>query len=340
MSNLWSDSCAAYGADAEATTIGGYAAAPIVTFALTGGRFGTGAFAVTNGDGLELSLACGVEASVGFVARITNAPASGQVLLRCMEGSTVHVDLRLNASKHLIATRNGTALAGAEGTTVIAQNIDYVIQFRTKLHDSTGTVELWVDDVQQFALGTLDTRNAGTPLLNYFAWAGSGATINMQVSEIYVNDTAGAVNNGIAGSYRIYCRRPTGAGNYADWTPSASTNVSNVDDAQGNDGDGTYNSDSTAGHRDSFQFGAVPWTSGTIASICHRLVARKDDAGVRSIAPMQRQSGADQDGTTQVVTTAYAGYRQILETNPSTSAAYTTAEMRATSPEFGYKEVA
>jgi len=306
----------------------------------SGGRWGTGYVPVTVANssvGISRTFTPGLgEWIVGWVARFTSI-ATGQAHLRFLEAATLHCDLRFDASGHAIVTRNGTLLA--TGTRVFATGVDYVLDLRIKFHDTTGTVALWVDDVQDINATGLDTRNGGTGLVDIITWLNASNQID-RLSEVYIFDTAGSVNNTRAGSYRISTRRGSAAGNYAQWTPSASTNVSNIDDANGNDGDTTYNSSSTATQIDSFQMGAIPPTGGTVLAIKHHLVARKDDAGVREIAPFQRQSSTDYVETTVTMTTTFAHYEQIKETNPSTSAAYTVAEMRATSPEFGYKEIA
>lgn len=328
------DSCATYASAADILTAG-YGTVTQITPANTGGRFSLGALtiAATPGTGvLQRTVSPGLdEWMVGFVARYSGQLAT---FISLREGATIHTDFRSDATDHITVTRNGTVLGTS--TMTMATGTDYAFQLRVKIHDTLGTVTLYVNDVIVFNLTGLDTRNGGTGLVDTFYWT----TAISQLSEVYIFDTAGSVNNAHPGSYRVQPRRATAAGNYAQWTPSASTNVSNVDDANGNDGDTTYNSSSTAAQKDSFQFGAISPTGGTVAGIMHRLVARKDDAGVRTIRPIQRQSATDYAGTTQTLTTAYAHYTEVKELNPSTGVAFTVAEMRATTPEFGYEIVA
>lgn len=347
MTARWMDSCAAYANIADVETAGYTNPVTGPVYTTTGGRWGTGAIRLGSSSSLDIPFA-GAGASqwiFGFV--LQTHTLSTNSFWRMYEGATLHLDLRLNVSNVITFTRNGTLLA--TGTTVITTDTDYLIAGRVKISDTAGELELWVNGVQEsltYVSGTSttqDTRNAGTAgLVDTFRMAtvhNSGANTT-DFSEIYIFDTAGSVNNALVADWRIYARRVTANGTTNNYTPSASTNASNVDETQGNDGDTTYNSSATPGDIDLFQFGAVPWTSGTIAAIMHRIVARKDDAGARTIRPKQRQSSTNYSGTTQTLTTAYAHYREIVETNPDTSAAYTTAEMRATSPEFGYEEVA
>lgn len=336
MTARYIDSCEAYASAADFATSWSQTSGSL-TPVTTGGRWGTGYLSSAGMMVASRSFSPGLaEWIVGFVWR-ANLLTGAQALIRFNEGATLHVDLRWDALGHLLVTRNGTTLA--TGTTVFLINTDYAIDIRVKISDTVGTLEVWVNDVQELVATGLDTQNGGTGLVDTISLCASNGQTS-RFSEVYIFDTAGSVNNVRAGSWRISPRRPSVAGNYAQWTPNASTNVSRVSDSPANDGDTTYNSDATAGHKDSFQFGAVPWTAGTIAGIMHRLVARKDDAGVKTIRAIQRQSGADQSGTTQTLTIAYVHYTEVKETNPSTAVAYTTAEMRTTTPEFGYEVVA
>lgn len=334
------DSCSAYASAADVLTAG-YTGA-LGTYQGSSGRWGTGAIQIGGGNGNRLSRAFAAGLSswvVGFVYKCTASSVSTGTIIRCLEGVTLHLEVRPDATDHFSVTRNGTLLGTS--ATQIVPGTHYVLQLKFTISNGAGVAQLYVNDNLEINLSGVDTQNAGTGVVDNFIWGGQTLSSEQEVSEIYVNDTTGsAPNNGVWGSYRIYARRVTAAGAHSDFTPLASTNASNVDDTQGNDGDTTYNSSSTSGHRDTFQLGAVPPVSGTIPAIMHRIVARKDDAGVRTIAPTQRQSSTDQDGTSQNLVTTYAHYTEVLATNPQTGVPFTMSEMRSTTPEFGYKLVA
>lgn len=338
MTCIYVDSCAAYPSSTDALTAGwttggtGYGA--------TSGRWSTGALGFSQTTGLSRNAAIGASGTVGFVLALSVSSAINPFFY-LREGATIHLDFRLNALGQVIVTRNGTLLGTSSATSVVGAHT--VIQIKFTIHDSTGAVEVWMNDNLEISLTGQDTRNAGTAgTIDNVQWGGGGgAAYSGTASEIYINTSAGsAPNNGVWGSYRIQAKRMSAAGNSAQFTPSASTNVSNVDDAQGHDSDTTYNSSSTAGHIDLFQTSQITPTGGTIPAIMHRIVARKDDAGVRTIRPKQRQAGTNYNGTSQNITTAYAHYTEVVATNPATAAAFTVAEMRATDPEFGYELVA
>lgn len=313
---------------------------PPNSYQAAGGRFGTGAMRVNQSAVVELLIEPALDAwVVGWVSRFVSMSTSNS-FFRMIGGGSTPFSLTLDGSNHVVL-KNGVGTTLGTTAKVLSASVNYVFQMKVKISDTVGAVVLWIDDVKEIDVSSLDTNVSGTGVIDTFDWRaqGTGSGNSQDISEVYVFDTTGSVNNDIAGSYVIRNRRPSAAGNYAEFTPSASTNQSNVDDVH-HDADTTYNSSSTVNHRDSFQMGAIPASTGTVAAIQHRLVARKDDAGVKTLAPFQRQSSTDYVGTGQNLTTAYVHYREIVETNPDTAVAYTVAEMQATSPEFGYKVTA
>ena len=88
-------------------------------------------------------------------------------------------------------------------------------------------------------------------------------------------------------------------------------------------------------------FVAVPTsapTTGTVVGVQHLVYAKKDNAGARSIAPVLRFQTEDAIGSAVGLTTSYAYYRQVLETNPADSdEPFTIDKVNAT--QFGYKVI-
>lgn len=336
MANLWMDSCARYASGADALAAG-YTSTSTPAIDATGGRWGEGAIQLGGSNTLVRTFAAQSTGAIGFVAKPPLTGATTAVVdLR--EGTTVHLRVAPTADGH-IELRMGTSTILGTTAAAYAAGSSYCFQLKYAIANSpSGSAELWIDDVKVIDVSGVDTQNGGTGNTDNLFW-NVGAT---RLSEIYINSLAGgsAINNGLWGSYRLQPRRATAAGNYAQWTPLSSTNVSNVDDSPANDGDTTYNSSSTANQIDTYQLTSVTPTGGTVAAIRHDIVARKDDAGVRTIAPVHRQNGNDRVGTSQNLTTTYVHYSQIYETNPDTGVAFTVSEMRSTTPEFGYKLIA
>ena len=103
-----------------------------------------------------------------------------------------------------------------------------------------------------------------------------------------------------------------------------------VMDAQQN-GDDDYLSSATPTDRDTFTFPDVG-VVGTVKAVAINHVSRKDDAGTRKISTSVRTGGTNYDGTGIEVSTSWAAYQEIRETNPA-GGSWSTAIIDAA--EFG-----
>lgn len=262
--------------------------------------------------------------------RLESLPASDIVLLNWREGSTSHTDIRVTAAGAIRATRNGTSL-GISSTGLISTATWYWLEAVVTVNDSTGAVSVNLNATNILNLTSQDTRNAGS----------TGLVDNIQVNSVSGGnndwDTFHVINQStlLGQELVIDTSVPTGAGNTTNWTPSTGSNWQNVDDAT-SDGDSTYNSANTVGHKDTFAMS--DFRTGAVEHIQVCAVVRKDDAGARQLAIVTRSNGTDYDGATQTVSSSYAVYREGLQVDPNTSADWSQAA--ASAAEFGYKQVA
>jgi len=97
-----------------------------------------------------------------------------------------------------------------------------------------------------------------------------------------------------------------------------------------------YIKSSTANQKTDFAHQAMSLT-GTILGVIHRTLARKDDAGARSIKQICESNGTEELSSTYALGSSYSYYDDILEVDPHTSAQWTTANFNATT--FGVKEI-
>jgi len=156
------------------------------------------------------------------------------------------------------------------------------------------------------------------------------------VMDFYACSDTGSDNKGFLGDIRVQAILPSGAGNSTQMTPSAGSNYQCVDEAAPND-DTDYVSETTAGEKDTYAFGNLTPTSGTVKGTQILISARKDDAGTRTIAPVYRPVSTDYDGTTVSIGNSYDYVRQVKDVSPATSVAWTIAEINGA--EFGVKLV-
>jgi hypothetical protein len=282
---------------------------------------------------------------VGFGLQVINNDSGSIQLLAFYEGNLVtrHMGLWIsvdNGSTCDLLVVNGANATLSTLSAAIPLGTYVYIEFKTKIHDTTGTWEVWKNGVSIGSASGVDTRNGGTSGVIGSALIGNDAgnsnNYDVRYDDLVFLDTTGsAPNNDRIGDVRVAVLVPSGAGNYAQWTPSAGSNYQNVDDLASVDDDTTYNSEATAGDKDSFAMGNLPTTPSTVYAIAESIRYRKDDAGSSTIRQLLRISSTDYEDADISVADAYTYTRRIRETNPNTTAAWTGSDVDGL--EAGYK---
>lgn len=274
----------------------------------------------------------------GLAFKLTTAASSGNFFAIRTAAAGNILTLNTDASGHLVVKNNGGTTI-ATGTTVLVAGSWYYLEVKLFINTGTpasGTVEVHLNGATEIAstAGNFGSTAAGNLLLG--TTGTSSAADQVSWDDIYVLDTTGsAPRNTFLGDVRIETIYPNGAGNYTQWTPDSGSNYARVNEAQA-DGDTSYVSDSTVGHRDSYAFGNID-AGATVYGVQTNLYARKDDAATRQVAPFIRQSSTDYDGTTVTLGSNYTVYSQLYNQDP-TSADWTPTTVNA--DEFGIKEIA
>lgn len=207
------------------------------------------------------------------------------------------------------------------------------IEVKLTIADSGGNWEVRVNESTWLNF-TGDTKQSATlsTATRIQIW---GRGSDNGIDDLYICDGTGSANNSFLGDVRIDTVRPIGAGNYSEFSKQGSaSNWDNLDDTT-LDSDSTYNYSNTVGQRDTLDCGNLPAITGGIFGVQVNMAARKDDAGGRTFRSLTRVSGTDYEGDSQNVGTDYRYFRQIIEKNPNTTAAWTESEINTA--EFGYK---
>lgn len=282
---------------------------------------------------------------VGFSLNPASLPTIAAIgLVRLLDSGTLHVDVRINLAGQFVITRNGTTIAGPS-TEVASFGSHQYIEFKATIHDTTGSVELKVNGATILTATNIDTRNGANSTANQImighvtGGAGPGAG-NMDYDDVYICDATGGANDDFLGDVRVDCFLPNANGNSSDLVGSDSNSVDNyllVDETDPDD-DTTYVQSDVVGDHDSYGYPNLSHTPSEIFGVQVNMFAKKDDAGARSIQSVTRSNGADYNGAAQGLSTSYVIYREVLEEDPDTSAAWTESGFNAA--EFGVKVAA
>ena len=225
----------------------------------------------------NMYLAAQTEFYVGFAIRFTFLPTS----YFWVDGETTATEghVRLVTSGGKIQAQIATtpyAVLGTGSRTLIVNNW-YYVEIRHLVNQTTGRVVVKVDGVTEIDF-TGDTQgvpaNGNIALIQWLL-----GTAGTDFDDIYINDTTGSESNGFDGDQRIYAVFADGAGNYAQWDPSAGANWQNVDDNPPDD-DTTYNDTPVANEKDSFTFADVAPSPAltSISAVQAMYYARRADA--------------------------------------------------------------
>jgi len=129
------------------------------------------------------------------------------------------------------------------------------------------------------------------------------------------------------GECRVSTARPAVDTAQKDWVPnSGSTNYSRVNEATV-DGDTSYVSASAVDAKDLYEISTLGYTPNDIFGIQNVIVARKDDAATRTIAPVTLSGSTETVGTSKAMSTSYTTALQLLDQNPDTSAPWTPSDV-------------
>lgn len=149
--------------------------------------------------------------------------------------------------------------------------------------------------------------------------------LTARMCDVYLIDLV-PPNGDFLGDVTIDYIKPNGGGAETSWSPSAGANWQCVDEVPPND-DTDYVQTSIIGARDTYNFEDVIGDP-TAIQVCSYV--RKTGAGAASLSAITRQGGVDYDGPAQgLAGTDYAYLLQPYDTNPSTSAQWTKAQMDA-----------
>jgi hypothetical protein len=303
------------------------------------GRNGTASIQMSGGAtprNAIKTLGVNAQTLIAGVAHKNSRADIAQPIFGFMDAGAWQCEVRMNATGQLQICRNGTVLATSDQA--LQSDIWYYIQFKAYIHDTLGTAEVNVNGLTWVTISNADTKNTANAYANQIClWNHTGAGPTVNFDDLYVCDTTGSYNNAFLGDVRVQAILPSGVGAQAEWDPSAGANWQCVDEAAPN-ADTDYVSTAVAGERDSYLFGDLTPVTGSIKAVVVYPMARKDDAGARSIAPVVRVGGVNYDGVEQSIADTYAYYKQIYEENPGTALPWTIADVNAA--EFGVKLVA
>lgn len=246
-------------------------------------------------------------------------------------GATIHISIWQRSTGAIEvrrgSTAGGTILATSAVNTVITGTW-YHIEAKVVLHDSTGSVEVRVNNTTVINFSG-DTKNGGTEAVISRFRIGDPAqgSVRANVDDVYLLNGAGTSNNDFIGDSRIYNLLPNGNGNYSQFLGSDGNSVDNyllVDENPPNTSD--YVGSGTDGNKDSYAFEDLPATVTAIRAVGQRAYAANSDVGSRAARNLVRIGGADFVSADFSLGASYLLFETLYDVSPATTVAFTPGE--------------
>ncbi|KKM83515.1 hypothetical protein LCGC14_1308590 [marine sediment metagenome] len=266
--------------------------------------------------------------TVGFGFK-TNSWTNDNMIVIFGDEGTWQIVLETVTGGELKVLRNTTTLDTTSGLSCIA-NTWYYIELQATIHNSAGSFELRVDEVNVLNGTGIDTQESGSATLNNIAFY-SDATTDRYYDDVYILDDAGAINNDFLGDMQVIGLYVDGDGTDSDFTSSGGANYEDVDDGYILDTT-NYVESSTPTNKDMYTFEALG-DYGEIAGVLLNVDALKTDAGDVTLNLFATFDAVDVE-VPKAMTASWGAHQMLRETDPKSNV-WTKTNLNAT--QFGFE---
>jgi hypothetical protein len=283
------------------------------------------------------------EVYFGFAFYSTSPGINGK-LVDFIGNSTANGSLWLDENyRFILKDEHGTETKRSVPNAIISGVWNFIeVKFKGSSSSSAGDFSVRVNGAEVVSCDAGDDyyESANISAWTYKITIGNTTPSDQSESQyyddIYVNSADGTKNNTFIGVCAVDVLYPNGNGYSSDFDGSDGNQVDNyllVDDPQSTD-DTDYIESNTATDKDTFTFDNSP-TADTIHGLSLVCLAKKVDAGFRSIYLLCRRSSTDYRATNliSITGTSYFYTNDIMEDDPSITDAWTNTNLDAA--EFG-----
>lgn len=200
------------------------------------------------------------------------------------------------------------------------------IEVKVTINDTTGAVEVRVNQVTVINLTGVDTKASALTETSQFQTGNQGTNSQGHyVDDIVAWDTSGSLNNDFVGDLKVATDFPDADTADVAWTRSTGATNFGVIDENPPNGDTDYLTATTVGLKFGVTFPDLPAEASQIPAVIMVNKTRKTDAGDANFQGHVISNGDTGNGTDRPVTTAYLLYHDVFETDPDTAAPWTKA---------------
>lgn len=297
------------------------------------------------------SLANAATRVLGFAFRATDTTAGTRVIAALSDGDpitagNVQVGLQITTAGKLavyrgraLGTGTGGVQLGSDSTNVLSSNTWYYIELVVTVHNSTGTVAVFVNGTTSgwINLTSQDTQETAAAQINAFGFNGitSGG---VSIDDVYcLSGSGGARTTRLGDVKAVAVVASSGDGALGQFTPSSGTDNGAMVDETTPNSDTDYNESTSVANIDTYAFAALG-SVGVIYGLNLHNYVKKTDAGTCDGQGVARIGSTNYLQTQRAVATSYGYSTDLMEQSPATVADWTPAEVDGA--EFGVKHAA
>ncbi len=270
---------------------------------------------------------------IGFAVKVS--ALDNPTLVALYDGVATGVQLIMTPTGALSIYRGG-ALLGTSSPVITIVDTWYYVELKVKCNNATGTYEVRVGGANILSDSGVDTRAGAHDYHDLVSFGMAFGLGTVTFDDIYICDSSGAVNNTFLGNSRVVSILPDGD-DTAGWNTASggSSHYLDVDENPADD-DTTYLEDNASGHKDLFDYAAMPGSLGNIRGLAIKTICRETDASSFSIIMPIKSNVTETDDSSQAIgTTSYVTKVRVSELDPDTSAPWVEAGVNAA--KFGIK---
>ena len=274
---------------------------------------------------------------MGFAIYVssTASTTTGPIVMLVDSNGIDTLTVYLTSTNQIQVRRGASVTLGT--SSAIPYNVWNYVEMKFLLSETVGTIDVYLNGVSEISdtgLDTIDTSGSANCRRVLFTPPYSGT---QYYDDMYFGDDSGSDVTDLIGDVVIEQLLVDGAGSSTQFTPSTGSNFQNIDETTP-DGDTTYNSSSTATHKDLFTTASIAGSVDTVYAVQVNSVFRKEGAGFRAVRNKILSSATEGSGaTTPMPYDEYAATGDIFENDPNGGGNWTESAVNAM--EIGYELV-
>jgi len=276
----------------------------------------------------------------GFSIKIDEYNPAERYVFRFFEEANANESFYIVMHSGKVHIHRGTTTLVS--TALMAVNKWHYVAFKIFLDNTTGTVDIYLDGILSESASSIDTIDAGGGATIQHVYIEFPSGIYMAIDDVYFGDDSGSDLTDVVTVASIETLLPDGAGSSTQFSPdgAASPSGDNYQNVNGStkDDDTTYNTSSTATHKDMFTMGSMSASSGTVYAVQVKGAYAKQDAGYREVRNVLLSNATTSNGATKgVIYSDYQTNADIFENDPDGGGNWTVSAVNAI--EAGYEIV-